>query len=297
MHAEANHAQTLHSAPEELTQGRLRRLGEGIGKVVYASEHWVVKRERTEIEVLALITLWKILRRIISALPGQWGRRMLERPSKRIRLLRLLLQGVVLVIPRGIWYTTHIGQLWHSHREKDQRGERLAKEHLADSGLVPRRITFPPIRVRVRRWPGWLTVSEAIERVESTFDQHLKRLASDRQFDEVERWLGCLIELRHRGWRHRLFSTDAHLKNFGIVRDRVVLLDPGGLTDSWDEVERRLSFEQTAGRPHERLGLSPILGTRPDIADRFDRLWQEKVNREEVWKAWFGTEVGADDRT
>ena len=34
----------LPRAPAELTSGRLRRLGEGVGKVVYCSEHWVVKR-------------------------------------------------------------------------------------------------------------------------------------------------------------------------------------------------------------------------------------------------------------
>ena len=50
-------------APEELTRDRLKRLGEGIGKVVYASEHWVVRRERSPREVVALIILWKVLRK------------------------------------------------------------------------------------------------------------------------------------------------------------------------------------------------------------------------------------------
>ena len=36
--------QLLLHAPADLTSGRVRRLGEGINKVVYASEHWVVKR-------------------------------------------------------------------------------------------------------------------------------------------------------------------------------------------------------------------------------------------------------------
>ena len=44
----------LPHPPEELTHGRLQRLGEGVGKVVYASEHWVVKRERSPGEVVAL---------------------------------------------------------------------------------------------------------------------------------------------------------------------------------------------------------------------------------------------------
>ena len=56
-------------APEELTRDRLTRLGEGIGKVVYASEHWVVKRERTPGEVVALILIWKILRQWAHMLP------------------------------------------------------------------------------------------------------------------------------------------------------------------------------------------------------------------------------------
>ena len=49
----------LPHAPEELTRGRLRRIGEGIGKVVYASEQWVVKRERSPFEIVALIVLWR----------------------------------------------------------------------------------------------------------------------------------------------------------------------------------------------------------------------------------------------
>ena len=59
----------LH-APPELTAGRLKRLGEGIGKVVYASEHWVIKRPRTPSEIVALILLWKILPRPLLGPPN-----------------------------------------------------------------------------------------------------------------------------------------------------------------------------------------------------------------------------------
>ena len=61
----------LSHAPSELTHGRLRRIGEGIGKVVYASDHWVVKRERSPSEILALIAIWKIVRKSEGIVPGR----------------------------------------------------------------------------------------------------------------------------------------------------------------------------------------------------------------------------------
>lgn len=94
--------------PEELTRGPLRRLGEGIGKVVYASEHWVVSRERTPLEMVALILLWKALRKLEWLLPGAWGRRLRDRPSRQIRFLRVLVQGAILVFPRALWFSSHI---------------------------------------------------------------------------------------------------------------------------------------------------------------------------------------------
>src|SRR3954452_2937180 len=71
----------LNHAPEELTHDRLQRLGEGIGKVVYGSKHWVVKRERPPGEVVALIILWKLLRRWAHALPFRWGDHLMKKPS------------------------------------------------------------------------------------------------------------------------------------------------------------------------------------------------------------------------
>ena len=64
-------------APEELTRTKLRRLGEGIGKIVYASEHWVVKRQRTPWEMVALIVLWRTVRKCERYLPGGLGERLL----------------------------------------------------------------------------------------------------------------------------------------------------------------------------------------------------------------------------
>src|SRR3954451_5439663 len=98
----------LAAAPGELTEGKLRRIGEGIGRVVYASTHWVVKRERSPREVVALILLWRLLRRAEGILPGPLRRKLLHGPSRQIRLLRLLFEGIMLVVPRGVWFTSHI---------------------------------------------------------------------------------------------------------------------------------------------------------------------------------------------
>lgn len=281
----------LSHAPGELTGGRLRRLAEGVGKVVYASEHWVVKRERPASEVIALIAVWKLLRNLARILPARLGAPLLRRPSKLIRPLRLLMQAVVLVIPRSVWMMTHIGEVWRVHRTRDIRGARLARAHLTGTSLIPERVTFPPVRVSIGGWPGWLVVSEAIERVEGTLYQRLTDLARGGYFEQFERWLDRFLDLREAGWQLGLFSVDAHLKNYGISGERVVLLDSGGLTDSWTEAEARLASEEGIAEPHVQLGLGPLLDSHPAIAGRFNARWKAAVNRAAVRRHWPGETV------
>ena len=169
----------LDQAPDELTQGRLLRLGEGIGKIVYASEHWVVKRERTPYEIVALIGLWKVLRKVERHLPGRMAARLLEKPSGQIRFMRMMAQAGMAVLPRAVWFTTHVRQVWKHYHFQSARGERLAREHLVGSSLTPEEVTFPPVRVNVGGWPGSLTVSCATERVETTLHQRLTELAAE----------------------------------------------------------------------------------------------------------------------
>lgn len=276
----------LEQAPLELVQGRLRRLGEGIGKVVYASEHWVVKRERSPSEIVALIGVWKLLRKIERHLPEPLGRRLVERPSAQIRFLRVLAQASMAVLPKALWFTAHIQQVWKQYYLHGARGERLAREHLAGSPLIPEEVTFPPVRVSVGGWPGSLTVSEATERVETTLHQKLTDLANAGRFDELEQWLDRFIATRRLGWGSGLFSLDAHLKNFGIVQNRIVLIDVGGLTNRWIDIERRLALEEGLAEPHVRLGLGKCLASRPDIASRFDEQWKASVNRDAIRDLW-----------
>ena len=276
----------LSNAPEELLCGRLERLGEGIEKVVYASQHWVVKRERSASAIIALILIWKVLRKVAHVLPSRLGDRMMRRPSRMIRLARVLIQPFVLAVPRSIWLLTHAGELWRVHRTRDRRGARLARTHLAGTSLIPERVVFPPTRVRVRGWPGWLVVSQADERAEQTLYQRLVALARLRRWDQVEEWLGRLLEFRQAGWQRGLFSMDTHLKNFGVIGDRVVLVDTGGLTKRWSEIERRLSSEQAAAEPHTELGLQRVLAPRPDIAERFNARWKDVVNQSGVLRNW-----------
>lgn len=280
----------LPRAPEELTTTKLRRLGEGIGKVVYASEHWVVKRERSPAAMIALIVLWKSLRKLERILPDSIGAKLVQRPARQLRWMRMFIEAFVLVIPRGFWFMTHIGDVWALYSFRDVRGESLADQYLRDSKLIPRRIAFPSTRLRVSGWPGYLTVSEATERVETTLDQRLNELARLGRFDAVELWLERMLETRQSGWQHGVFSVDAHLKNFGVTGDRVVLLDTGGLTNSWEDIEQRLSVEERVAEPHVRLGLSAVLASRPDIAARFNKRWKETVTESGVRRNWPGEE-------
>ena len=280
------HRELLARAPGELLAGPLQRLGEGIGKVVYASPHWVVKRERSPSEILALIVTWKLLRRVQKFVPGAGARLRFQHPSKQIRLLRVAAQTIVSVLPRTWWYTTHAWEVLKQYHRSSKRGERLAELHLMGTRMVPETIEFPPVRVQVSGWPGYLTVSEATERVEADLFRYLNGLASHERFEEVELWLNRLLDLRQAGWSQGVFSVDAHLKNFGVIGDRVVLLDPGGLTDKWTDIERRLEFEDKVEEPHAVLGLGEILAPRPDIAERFNARWKDTVNEETIRERW-----------
>jgi hypothetical protein len=278
----------LPHAPAELTRERLRRLGEGIGKVVYASDHWVVKRERSPSEILALIAIWRAVRDLEHLLPGRLAKRLLEKPSRQLRFLRVLVHAFVLVAPKSAWYSTHLGAIWRTYHKEAKAGEKLSRRYLHGTPLVPATVTFPPTWVNVGGWPGWLCVCEATERVETTLHQRLTDLAKDVRFEELEAWLDRFLELRKSGWERGLFSTDAHLKNFGVTGDRIVLLDPGGLTDKWRDIEDRLSFEEVVAEPHIQLGLGAILGSRPDIARRFNAKWKALVTRKGVLSHWPG---------
>jgi hypothetical protein len=275
-------ARMVAHAPEELTGSRLHRLGEGIGKVVYASEHWVVKRERSPTEVVALILLWKMLRRWANRIPFGWGDRLLSRPSRLIRYLRVITQAGMAVIPKSIWYSKHVSKVLRTYVSRDRRGEKLARTHLTGSSLVPEIITFPPETVLVGGWPGWLTIREATERVEATLDKKIAALAEEGDFAGVELWLNRFLDTRLAGWQRGLFSVDAHLKNFGVVGERVVLLDTGGLTDRWTDIAERLSKDEQVAEPHAQLGLADVLADRPDVALRFNERWKSVVNRDAV---------------
>jgi hypothetical protein len=102
-------------------------------------------------------------------------------------------------IPRSFWLATHIGSLWRWHSSREVQGQQLADAHLAGTRLMPRRVTFPPTRVKVGGWPGWLVVSEATERVEATLQDRINDLARARRFDEITVWLERFLELRGSG--------------------------------------------------------------------------------------------------
>jgi len=276
----------LLRAPDDLSSGRLIRLGEGINKVVYASSGWVVKRQRRPSEIIALICVWKVLRRLERVLPAGLGRRLLEKPGREIRFLRMLFQVFVVPIPKAIWLATHIGSLWRWHSSREVQGQSLADAYLAGTPLVPGKVLFPPTRVNVGGWPGWLIVSEAIERVEATLQDRINDLARARRFDEVEACLESFLKFRKAGWQQGVLSLDPHLKNYGVIGARVVLLDAGGLTNNWREIEARLDAEDDYESPHVRLGLEMTLRDRPDIAQRFDERWRATVNARSVREHW-----------
>ncbi len=278
--------EVMPDAPEELTCGRLRRLGEGVGKVVYASQNWVVKRERSTSEVFSMIVAWKMIRRLEQHLPGNWGWNIRQHPSRQLRMLRVAARAAVAVVPRGLWYSSHVGDMWRIYAHRDTRGEHLAVKHLAGTSIVPETITFPPTRVRISGWPGYLIVSEATERVECTLYDKVVKLAGQGNFELVEIWLERLLELRRAAWRRGVYSVDAHLRNFGVIHSRVVLLDAGGLTDRWSEVEEHLAHLSAAPRPHVEMGLREVLEEAPSVASRFDEKWRESVNRDTVRYYW-----------
>jgi hypothetical protein len=212
--------------------------------------------------------------------------RLLEKPSRLIRFLRVMFQVVVLPIPRAVWLATHVGSLWRWHSSREVQGQILADAYLTGTPLVPCRVLFPPTRVKVGSWPGWLVVSEAMERVAATLQDRINDLARARRFDEIEVWLERFIEFRQAGWRRGVITLDPHLKNYGVVGDRIVLLDAGGLTNNWREIEKQLGAEYDFSSPHARFGLEMTLRDRPEIAQRFNERWRAAVDPNAVRDLW-----------
>jgi hypothetical protein len=64
------------------------------------------------------------------------------------------------------------------------------------------------------------------------------------------------------------------------------LIDAGGLTNVWTEIDTRLSFDQRVAEPHAQLGLAALLDGRPDIAARFNARWKAIVSRDGVRRHW-----------
>ena len=102
----------------------------------------------------------------------------------------------------------------------------------------------------------------------------------------MEYWLNRFLETRRSGWQLGLFSTDAHLKNYGVIGDRVVLLDTGGLTNRWSDVAERLDRDVAVEEPHTKLGLARALASVPDLAHRFNQQWKATVNHTSVEQYW-----------
>jgi hypothetical protein len=142
--------------------------------------------------------------------------------------------------------------------------------------------------VKVGGWPGWLVVSEATERVEATLQDRITDLARARRFEDIKVWLERFLHLRGSGWKRGVFSMDPHLKNYGVIAERVVLLDAGGLTNSWSDIDERLGVENEFANPHVRLGLENTLRDRPDISQWFDARWRATVNGDAVRNHWPG---------
>ncbi len=122
--------------------------------------------------------------------------------------------------------------------------------------------------------------------MEATLHDRINELARSLRFDEIEILLQRFLASRRRAWEHGVFSLDAHLKNFGVLGDRIVLLDMGGLTNRWPDIAERLKIMDDFLSPHARLGLEETLRDRPDIAERFDEQWRANVNAEEVLRHW-----------
>jgi hypothetical protein len=280
----AGAARVLSHAPEELTGGKLRRLGEGIGTVVYASDHWVVRRERSAADILALIVIWKALRGVARLLPGRLGARFLERPSRWIRLLRVTVRPLVVGFPHPVADDARRADV-ALYLSRDARGGVWP-----NSAWPARRCCPSASRFRPCAWGRRLARMADGERGHRTGGGDTgPALAPPGDENRLRNWSAgssaCWIA--PGGLAPRPVFDRRAPQELGVVGDRVVLLDSGGLTDRWAEIETRLAPSDSAA-PHVMLGLETVLRARPDIAARFDERWNQVVSREGVLRHWPG---------
>jgi len=169
-------------------------------------------------------------------------------------------------------------------------GRRLANAH---SDLVPRRVSLPATRVRIKGWPWTLTIAEAEGRVEATLKDRIKTLSQAGQREDLEKWLNRFVEFQVRLWQEGVWNKDLNFSNYGIIGDTLVLLDHDELTDDLSEVEEIFGSPDMLGAIERRMMLPGHLVTsHAEVYRRFLARWQEVMvlaNLETHWRR--GTDI------
>ena len=244
----------------EFTGAPLERVGSGFESIVYGSTCWVVKVPRDErglaASLLATVVVGRALRplRTCGGAPGNRepaGAAMAfcrdrRGPTPVARGARGL-PAILIMVPERSWRGSGIERRARWLRARAEECQRLAMRCLDGTPLVPRRVELPPTRIRTARWGRRRTVTTAYQRVDRTLWDEALRCGRLGRVDELDRWLDRFLSFQIMLWRRGvLFAASNPYENHGVLGDRLVLLDHGGLIE--DPRTIRLSLDTVRTR-------------------------------------------------
>jgi len=284
----------------ELTSRRLPIVGFGDEKVVYkVGGGWIAKRPRTDKEALRYVLTKRVVRwlRSLKERGIRCGRRRSSRPlASSMRdhrapraihgaaiemALQIVIACVVGILPTRVWAFTRAGRIVARNKADAQIGEAVARQRLEESGLVPRRVALPErIKGRLEGWPRTAVFEEVYEEADFILSDHFRRLISEDKSEDMRTWLRDILRYQVELWRRGAFTASVSLRNLGVTRGHIVLLDNSLLKDDLAVIEQLLVKRTFSG----------FADIRKSVPEELARDFLEKANRlmrfENVRRCW-----------
>ena len=293
----------VSEAANELIAHPLPVIGAGLGKAVYGTKHWVVKQKRglpvtaSYFMVRRFTPRWaKIFAERLLSMDFPWGDPAGWLPRDELDQTRLewvfrwryaVARLWLTVIPEAWWLPSEFGREAVAHERMDREGQQLAEQCLKGTGLIPRRVIFPPIQVSVQGWPWRLSVCEAHERTDISLRSHLHQLDTSGRWEDLRAWLDRVAALQPRLWEHGVFNMDMNvLANHGILNGKVVLVDSGRLTNDPRTIGAFLDSNFEQFMIHNRRALTYLLPKHPEVRDYFTAQWRALLTRDNLSAVW-----------
>ncbi|MBZ0165314.1 MAG: rhomboid family intramembrane serine protease, partial [Candidatus Omnitrophica bacterium] len=286
----------------EITAQPLVRIGQGWQKVVYASDNWVVQQEWSIAAAATIVKRSRLLNKYIRRFVPNTTLASLRNPNTftvkqfAVKIAKIIvframfftLWSLFKMMPRFVLQRTHSGRAILAHRDEARQAEDILKNSaLANSDYIPRRYSIKPTKVRLAGHLFSVTTTQVVERADNTLHDHLAMLVAEGRVEEAKEWLDRFLRMQVMLWEMGLFEYTFQPGNYGVIGQRLVLLDHGEMTNRHDEINVKLarwhdeayvwtvsSFERAFGPEHQDI-----------VQEYFERMTR-LINKEAIEQHW-----------